>query len=162
MRSGRAAQADHQLRGLSGAVRQRLQEQGRAAHARRGHRLPALPVGRPAGRWPCPGKEDVEVIRKPSVAEPFSGLAFKVATHPFFGKLTYVRVYSGKVDSGAQVINSTKGKKERLGKLFQMHSNKENLVETASAGHIYAVIGLKDTTTGDTLCDRATRSSSSR
>ena len=89
----------------------------------------------------------------PSTDEPFSALAFKVATHPFFGKLTYVRVYSGKVDSGAQVINSTKGKKERSGKLFQMHSNKENPVETATAGHIYAVIGLKDTTTGDTLCD---------
>ncbi len=100
-----------------------------------------------------PGKEDVEVVRKPSTAEPFSALAFKVATHPFFGKLTYVRVYSGKVDSGSQVINATKGKKERLGKLFQMHSNKENPVETASAGHIYAVIGLKDTTTGDTLSD---------
>ena len=69
--------------------------------------------------------------RKPSTDEPFSALAFKVATHPFFGKLTYVRVYSGKVDSGAQVINATKGKKERLGKLFQMHSNKENPVETA-------------------------------
>ncbi len=92
-------------------------------------------------------------MRKPSTDEPFSALAFKVATHPFFGKLTYVRVYSGKVDSGSQVINSTKGKKERLGKLFQMHSNKENPVETASAGHIYAVIGLKDTTTGDTLSD---------
>jgi elongation factor G len=101
----------------------------------------------------APDKEDVEVIRKPSTDEPFSALAFKVATHPFFGKLTYVRVYSGKVDSGSQVINSTKGKKERLGKLFQMHANKENPVETASAGHIYAVIGLKDTTTGDTLCD---------
>ncbi len=100
-----------------------------------------------------PNKEDEIISRKPSADEPFSGLAFKVATHPFFGKLTYVRVYSGKVDSGAQVINSTKGKKERLGKLFQMHSNKENPVETASAGHIYAVIGLKDTTTGDTLSD---------
>ncbi len=74
--------------------------------------------------------------------------------HPFFGKLTYVRVYSGTVESGSQVINSTKGKKERLGKLFQMHANKENPVERASAGgHIYAVIGLKDTTTGDTLSD---------
>ena len=100
-----------------------------------------------------PGKEDEEVVRKPSTDEPFAALAFKVATHPFFGKLTYVRVYSGKVDSGSQVINATKGKKERLGKLFQMHSNKENPVETASAGHIYAVIGLKDTTTGDTLSD---------
>ncbi|MGV0808931.1 elongation factor G [Mycolicibacterium setense] len=100
-----------------------------------------------------PGKEDEEVLRKPSVDEPFSALAFKIAVHPFFGKLTYVRVYSGKVESGAQVINATKGKKERLGKLFQMHANKENPVESASAGHIYAVIGLKDTTTGDTLCD---------
>ncbi|RFD26237.1 elongation factor G [Mycobacterium uberis] len=99
------------------------------------------------------GKEDEEIVRKPSTDEPFSALAFKVATHAFFGKLTYVRVYSGKVDSGSQVINATKGKKERLGKLFQMHSNKENPVETASAGHIYAVIGLKDTTTGDTLAD---------
>ncbi|OBH21325.1 elongation factor G [Mycolicibacter terrae] len=100
-----------------------------------------------------PGKEDEVISRKPSVDEPFSALAFKIAVHPFFGKLTYVRVYSGKVESGAQVINSTKGKKERLGKLFQMHSNKENPVESVSAGHIYAVIGLKDTTTGDTLCD---------
>ncbi|MGV0741147.1 elongation factor G [Mycolicibacterium sp. XJ870] len=100
-----------------------------------------------------PGKEDEEVLRKPSVDEPFSALAFKIAVHPFFGKLTYVRVYSGKVESGAQVINATKGKKERLGKLFQMHANKENPVESASAGHIYAVIGLKDTTTGDTLSD---------
>ncbi|GGF96906.1 elongation factor G [Rhodococcoides trifolii] len=99
------------------------------------------------------GDEEKEISRKPSADEPFAALAFKIATHPFFGKLTYVRVYSGKVDSGAQVINSTKGKKERLGKLFQMHSNKENPVATASAGHIYAVIGLKDTTTGDTLCD---------
>lgn len=100
-----------------------------------------------------PGKEDEVISRKPSIDEPFSALAFKIAVHPFFGKLTYVRVYSGKVDSGAQVVNSTKGKKERLGKLFQMHSNKENPVDTVSAGHIYAVIGLKDTTTGDTLCD---------
>ncbi len=101
----------------------------------------------------APGKEDEEITRKPSTDEPFSALAFKVATHPFFGKLTYVRVYSGTVESGSQVINATKGKKERLGKLFQMHSNKENPVERASAGHIYAVIGLKDTTTGDTLSD---------
>ncbi|OBI06632.1 translation elongation factor G [Mycolicibacter heraklionensis] len=100
-----------------------------------------------------PGKEDEVISRKPSIDEPFSALAFKIAVHPFFGKLTYVRVYSGKVESGAQVVNSTKGKKERLGKLFQMHSNKENPVESVSAGHIYAVIGLKDTTTGDTLCD---------
>ncbi|MEV5839989.1 elongation factor G [Nocardia sp. NPDC052112] len=100
-----------------------------------------------------PGKEEEIIHRDASTADPFAALAFKIAVHPFFGKLTYVRVYSGKVDSGAQVINSTKGKKERLGKLFQMHSNKENPVTEAVAGHIYAVIGLKDTTTGDTLCD---------
>ena len=95
------------------------------------------------------------VLRKPDASEPFSALAFKIATHKFFGKLTYVRVYSGKISTGAQVINSTKGKKERLGKFFQMHANKENPVDEASAGHIYAFIGLKDTTTGDTLCDIA-------
>ncbi|OBI82818.1 translation elongation factor G [Mycobacterium sp. 1245805.9] len=111
------------------------------------------PLDVPPAVGHAPGNEDEEVTRNPSTDEPFSALAFKVATHPFFGKLTYVRVYSGKVDSGSQVINATKGKKERLGKLFQMHSNKENPVETASAGHIYAVIGLKDTTTGDTLSD---------
>jgi elongation factor G len=111
------------------------------------------PLDVPAATGHVPGKEDEEIVRKPSTDEPFSALAFKVATHPFFGKLTYVRVYSGKVDSGSQVINATKGKKERLGKLFQMHSNKENPVDSASAGHIYAVIGLKDTTTGDTLSD---------
>jgi len=95
------------------------------------------------------------VSRKPSSDEPFSALAFKVAVHPFFGRLTYVRVYSGSIESGAAVVNSTKDKKERIGKIFQMHANKENPVERVTAGHIYAVIGLKDTTTGDTLCDSA-------
>jgi len=95
------------------------------------------------------------VSRKPSSDEPFSALAFKVAVHPFFGRLTYVRVYSGSIESGAAVVNSTKDKKERIGKIFQMHANKENPVEKVTAGHIYAVIGLKDTTTGDTLCDSA-------
>ncbi|HEY5433346.1 MAG TPA: elongation factor G, partial [Coriobacteriia bacterium] len=101
------------------------------------------------------GHESEILTRAPKSTEPFSALAFKIASHPFFGKLTYVRVYSGKVGTGAQVINSTKGKKERIGKLFQMHANKENPVDEASVGHIYAVIGLKDTTTGDTLCDPA-------
>ncbi|MCF4122774.1 elongation factor G [Antribacter sp. KLBMP9083] len=101
-------------------------------------------------------KDPEKVIeRHPDASEPFAALAFKVATHPFFGKLTYVRVYSGKVDQGAQVLNATKGKKERIGKLFQMHANKENPVDSASAGHIYAFIGLKDVTTGDTLSDQA-------
>nr|WP_042182705.1 elongation factor G [Kibdelosporangium sp. MJ126-NF4]CEL15161.1 Translation elongation factor G [Kibdelosporangium sp. MJ126-NF4]CTQ93243.1 Translation elongation factor G [Kibdelosporangium sp. MJ126-NF4] len=96
---------------------------------------------------------ETTALRKPQTDEPFSALAFKIAVHPFFGKLTYIRVYSGQVNSGAQVINSTKERKERIGKLFQMHSNKENPVTEAIAGHIYAAIGLKDTTTGDTLCD---------
>lgn len=101
------------------------------------------------------GNEDEELTRKPSIESPFSGLAFKIAAHPFFGQLIFVRVYSGKVTPGDEVQNTTKGKKERIGKLFQMHANKENPVEEAVAGNIYAVIGLKDTTTGDTLSDRA-------
>ncbi|MBA5245119.1 elongation factor G [Corynebacterium haemomassiliense] len=97
------------------------------------------------------GEEDL--TRKPSVEEPFSALAFKIAVHPFFGKLTYVRVYSGQAIPGEQMLNSTKSKKERVGKLFQMHANKENPVEHADAGNIYAFIGLKEATTGDTLCN---------
>ncbi|MCL2787336.1 MAG: elongation factor G [Micrococcales bacterium] len=93
------------------------------------------------------------LTRASDAGEPFAALAFKVVAHPFYGKLTYVRVYSGKVAQGAQVLNSTKGRRERIGKLFQMHANKENPVGEIAAGHIYAVIGLKDTTTGDTLCD---------
>jgi len=98
------------------------------------------------------GDENEVITRKPSISEPFSALAFKIAAHPFFGKLTFVRVYSGRVEPGDSVTNTTKGKKERIGKLFQMHANKENPVEEALAGNIYAFIGLKDTTTGDTLC----------
>ncbi|MGH9270370.1 MAG: elongation factor G, partial [Ilumatobacteraceae bacterium] len=93
------------------------------------------------------------VTRKPDVTEPFSALAFKIAAHPFFGKLTYIRVYSGRLAAGSQVVNSTKDRKERIGKMFQMQANKENPVDEAQAGHIYAVIGLKDTTTGETLSD---------
>ena len=111
------------------------------------------PLDVPATVAHDPRDEEVEIIRKPDSTEPFAALAFKVAVHPFFGRLTYVRVYSGKIDSGAQIINSTKGKKERIGKIFQMHANKENPVDSVTAGHIYAVIGLKDTTTGDTLSD---------
>ena len=102
-----------------------------------------------------PSDEEEKLTRKASADEPFAALAFKVAAHPFYGQLTYTRVYSGTAAQGQQVLNSTKGKKERIGKLFQMHSNKENPVEEITAGHIYAAIGLKDTTTGDTLCDPA-------
>ncbi|MEV7227497.1 MULTISPECIES: elongation factor G [Polymorphospora] len=93
--------------------------------------------------------------RKPSVSEPFSGLAFKIQTDKHLGKLTYVRVYSGKLESGSQVVNSTKDRKERIGKIYQMHANKREERSSAQAGDIIAVQGLKQTTTGDTLCDPA-------
>ncbi|MQA60382.1 MAG: elongation factor G [Actinophytocola sp.] len=112
------------------------------------------PLDVPAVEGFLPDGETV-VYRKPSTDEPFSALAFKIAAHPFFGKLTYIRVYSGKIAAGTQVVNATKERKERIGKLFQMHSNKENPIEVGQAGHIYAVQGLKDTTTGDTLADSA-------
>lgn len=111
------------------------------------------PLDVPAVEGRNPRNEDEVIERHPDANDPFAALAFKVAVHPFFGRLTYIRVYSGHLDSGGQVINSTKGKKERIGKIFQMHANKENPVDSVTAGNIYAVIGLKDTTTGDTLCD---------
>ncbi|QEE60611.1 elongation factor G [Salinibacterium sp. dk2585] len=111
------------------------------------------PLDVPAIEAHDPRDEEKIIERKPSADEPFAALAFKVAVHPFFGRLTYIRVYSGTIVSGSAVANSTKGKKERIGKIFQMHANKEMPVDSVTAGHIYAVIGLKDTTTGDTLCD---------
>ncbi|MDO9063182.1 MAG: elongation factor G, partial [Microbacterium sp.] len=111
------------------------------------------PMDLPAVEAHDPRDEEKVIERHADASEPFAALAFKIMTHPFFGRLTYIRVYSGHLESGAQVINSTKGKKERIGKIFQMHANKENPVDSVTAGHIYAVIGLKDTTTGDTLSD---------
>jgi elongation factor G len=111
------------------------------------------PLDVPAIEARDPRDEEKIILRHPDATEPFAALAFKVAVHPFFGRLTYIRVYSGHADSGAQLVNATKGKKERIGKIFQMHANKENPVDSVTAGHIYAVIGLKDTTTGDTLTD---------
>jgi elongation factor G len=96
---------------------------------------------------------ETPLVRKPSVTEPFAALAFKIQTDPHLGKLTFVRVYSGKIDSGSQVVNSTKDRKERIGKIYQMHANKREDRPTAQAGDIIAVQGLKQTTTGDTLCD---------
>ena len=113
------------------------------------------PLDVPAVEGSSPSDEEEKLTRKASADEPFAALAYKVAAHPFYGQLIYTRVYSGHAAQGQQVLNSTKGKKERLGKLFQMQSNKENPVEDVTAGHIYAAIGLKDTTTGDTLCDPA-------
>ncbi|MCO8275688.1 elongation factor G [Actinoplanes sp. TRM 88003] len=98
---------------------------------------------------------ETPLLRKPSNSEPFSGLAFKIQTDKHLGKLTYVRVYSGTLESGSQVVNSTKDRKERIGKIYQMHANKREERATAQAGDIIAVQGLKQTTTGDTLSDPA-------
>lgn len=97
-------------------------------------------------------KTDLEIERHPSPKEPFTALAFKVMTDPYVGKLTYFRVYSGTLDAGSYVLNATKDKKERIGRLLEMHSNSREDVQQVSAGDICAAVGLKDTTTGDTLC----------
>ena len=100
-----------------------------------------------------PGDEETEASRSSSDDEPFSALAFKIATDPFVGTLTFIRVYSGVMSVGDSVINSTKSKKERIGRMVQMHSNNRNELKEIRAGDIAACIGLKDVTTGDTLCD---------
>ncbi|MFM1905487.1 MAG: elongation factor [Actinomycetota bacterium] len=102
-----------------------------------------------------PGKEEVSETRKPDDKEPLAALAFKIMTDPHLGKLTYLRIYSGTLESGTQLLNSGKDRKERIGKIYQMHANKREERESATAGHIVAVMGLKDTTTGETLCDPA-------
>jgi elongation factor G len=96
---------------------------------------------------------DEDDTRKPSVDEPFAGLAFKIMTDPFVGTLTFVRVYSGKLEAGSYAINSTKDKKERIGRMLLMHANNREEIKVAEAGDIVALVGLKDTITGDTLCD---------
>ena len=98
-------------------------------------------------------EDGTEVERHAADEEPFAALAFKVMTDPFVGKLTFFRVYSGVLSSGTYVLNSTKGKRERVGRLLQMHANSRNEITECCAGDIAAAVGLKDTTTGDTLCD---------
>jgi elongation factor G len=98
------------------------------------------------------GKEEEIVSREPDKDAPLSTLAFKIASDPHLGKLTYIRIYSGTLTTGSQVLNSTKGNKERIGKIYRMHANKREEIEKATAGQIVAVMGLKNTTTGDTLC----------
>jgi len=99
------------------------------------------------------GDDDVVVSRQPREDEPFSSLAFKIMTDPHLGKLTYIRVYSGVLESGTSVLNSVKGRRERIGKIYRMHANKREEIARVGAGDIVAVMGLKDTTTGETLCD---------
>lgn len=100
-----------------------------------------------------PDKKDTDILRKPDAKEPFSALAFKVMTDPFVGQLTFIRVYSGVMSAGSYIYNSTKGTKERVGRLLQMHANKREDIKEVSAGDIAAAVGLKSTLTGDTLCD---------
>jgi elongation factor G len=99
-----------------------------------------------------PGYQDEKVTRRPDASEPLAGLAFKIATDPFVGRLCYIRVYSGRVDAGQQVLNSRTGKKERISRLYQMHSNKQNPKDFIEAGDICAAVGFKDIRTGDTIC----------
>jgi len=94
-----------------------------------------------------------EIFRRPDINEPFSALAFKIATDPFVGRLAYFRAYSGKLDSGSYVLNTRSGNKERISRIFQMHANKQNQVDCIEAGDIGAAVGFKDIKTGDTLCD---------
>lgn len=111
------------------------------------------PLDIPAIQGFKPGHPDQVIERHTSNDEPLSILAFKIAADPHLGKLTFIRVYSGVLKAGQQVLNSTKGRKERIGKIYQMHANKREEIDQIGAGMIVAVMGLKDTTTGETLCD---------
>jgi elongation factor G len=110
------------------------------------------PIDIPSIKGHALGHEDQIVERHADPDEPFSALAFKIMADPHLGKLTYIRIYSGTLETGTQVLNSIKDRKERIGKIYQMHANKREERASATAGSIVAVMGLKDTTTGDTLC----------
>ena len=99
--------------------------------------------------------KEEEVLRHPKDEEPFTALAFKIMTDPFVGKLAFIRVYAGKLTSGSYVLNATKGSKERVGRLLQMHANHRQEISEVYAGDIVAIVGLKNTVTGDTLCDES-------
>jgi elongation factor G len=113
------------------------------------------PLDIPSIKGHAVGNEEQVVERHADPQEPFSALAFKIMADPHLGKLTYIRIYSGTLETGTAVLNSIKGRKERIGKIYQMHANKREERPSAVAGAIVAVMGLKDTTTGDTLCDTA-------
>ena len=102
-----------------------------------------------------PRDESKEIVRHPDETEPLTALAFKIATDPYVGRLCFFRVYSGKLEAGSYVYNTRSDKKERISRIFQMHSNKQNPVELIAAGDIGAGVGFKDIRTGDTLCDEA-------
>ena len=112
------------------------------------------PIDVPAIEGVDPKDEEIKIERHPGDDEPTAALAFKVVTDPYVGKLIYARIYSGTIESGSYIYNATKGKRERVGRIMQMHSNKQEEIETGYAGDIVALLGLKDTTTGDSLCDQ--------
>lgn len=107
----------------------------------------------PVKGW-APGSQEKDLTRKTEIEAPLAALAFKIITDPFVGTLTYVRVYSGRLESGSYVFNSTKDKKERASRLLRMHANKREEVQSVEAGDIVAIVGMKHTMTGDTLCDQ--------
>ena len=111
------------------------------------------PLDMPPVKGLLPGKEEQVIERKADPSEPFSGLAFKIMTDPYVGSLTFVRIYSGKLESGTGVLNSIKDRKERIGRMLLMHANNREEIKSATCGDIVALVGMKDTTTGDTLCD---------
>ena len=111
------------------------------------------PLDMPVTKGTDPGNKEIELTRKPDDKEPFAGLAFKIMNDPFVGSLTFVRIYSGRLESGSYVVNSVKDRKERIGRMLLMHANNREEIKEASAGDIVALVGLKDTTTGETLCD---------
>ena len=113
------------------------------------------PLDMPQTEGTDPADEEKELSRKPDEKEPFAALAFKIMNDPFVGSLTFARIYSGTLESGSYVLNSVKDNKERIGRMLLMHANNREEIKIATAGDIVALVGLKDTTTGDTLCDPA-------
>ena len=148
LRLGTLTDPDH-----PGPDRLGAQEQGRPEDARRGRRLPALAARRPADDRPRPARPAPRSSATPDDSEPFSALAFKIAADPFVGKLAFFRVYSGTLKAGSYVYNPTKDKRERIGRILQMHANHREEIDSVYAGDIAAAVGLKDTFTGDTLAD---------
>ncbi len=98
-----------------------------------------------------PGNAEITLYRKPNTTEPFAALAFKIMTDPYVGKLTFIRVYSGELEAGSYVVNTSTGKKERIGRLLQMHANSKEDIKIVRAGDIAAAVGIKEVRTGDTL-----------
>ena len=151
-----AAPGDPRHQGHAGPLRLLVQEQGRPAAARRDRRAPALAARGPADVRRSSRPARTGAATRPSARlrgrDPFAALAFKVMADPYVGKLTYFRVYSGKLAAGSRVLNASTGRTERIGRLLMMHANHREEIEEAYAGDIVAGVGLKQTSTGDTLC----------